>query len=452
MITLIFILSFILIGLFCLTAMNSAARRLRVSQATKLMNDLGYQFFYNSFYKLFFTQHRYEGLLFSNTCTQNILRFVYAILSIILLSYVQLIHMTTDPLTMSTSLSISWPAGFALLLGLFLAFFFIGDYLPRLLGVKYPDLAIRIGAPVASIFMVLAFPVTYLFLKLSNVFSRTVYFDHLQEPAKEELIEMIHESKMNKQLDPHDKQLIESVMEFKDRIAREVMVPRIDLFSLPADMPIQEAATTILKEGYSRIPVYQDSLDNIIGVLMYKDVIAKYMEYINKGHDAKVLEAPIKTLMKGVLYTPETKKISHLLQEFKKKQVHLAIVVDEYGGTEGIVTIEDILEEIVGDIADEYDEAEAVFVPLPEGGWVIDGRMNVLDIEEQFGIVIPQSGDYDTIGGYIFHQTGTIPEKGFILKEKEFEVEVLRSDDRRVEKVCIKKISPQVEQQGTKGT
>lgn len=288
--------------------------------------------------------------------------------------------------------------------------------------------------------MLITFPVTFIFLKISNTFSRTVYYDHLHDPAKEELIEMIQESKMNKQLDPHDKQLIESVMAFKDRIAREVMVPRIDLFSLPANMTILEAAQTILKEGYSRIPVYQDSLDNIIGVLMYKDVIAKYLEYVTKGHDIHVLNAPIRTLMKNVLYTPETKKISHLLQEFRKKQVHLAIVVDEYGGTEGLVTIEDILEEIVGDIADEYDEAVSEFTPLPEGGWVVDARMNILDIEEQFGISIPQSGDYDTIGGYIFHQTGTIPAKGFILKQPGFEIEVLRSDDRKVEKVRIQKL------------
>ena len=172
---------------------------------------------------------------------------------------------------------------------------------------------------------------------------------------------------------------------------------------------------------------------------MYKDVLAKYMEYARKG-DKAVLQSPISTLVKNVIYTPETKKISQLLQDFRKQQLHLAIIVDEYGGTEGIVTIEDILEEIVGDISDEYDQEEALFIPLSEGGWLIDSRMSILDIEEQLGIEIPQDGDYETIGGYIFHETGTIPEKGLMILKPEFELEVIRSNDRRVEKLRIKSL------------
>jgi CBS domain containing-hemolysin-like protein len=229
-------------------------------------------------------------------------------------------------------------------------------------------------------------------------------------------------------------------MEFKDRIAREVMVPRVSIFSLSHETTIEDAATLIYKEGYSRTPVYKDTLDNIIGVLMYKDVLAKYMEHASKG-DKAILQTPISSLVKNVLYTPETKKISHLLQDFRKQQVHLAIIVDEYGGTEGIVTIEDILEEIVGDIADEYDEEEALFIPLPEGGWLIDARMSILDIEEQLGIEISQDGDYDTIGGYVFHETGMITAKGYIIRKPTFELEVLRSNDRRVEKLRIKSLS-----------
>jgi CBS domain containing-hemolysin-like protein len=239
--------------------------------------------------------------------------------------------------------------------------------------------------------------------------------------------------------------MIESVMDFKDRIAREVMVPRVDIFSLSHDTTIEEAAVFLHNEGYSRTPVYKNTLDNIIGVLMYKDILSKYMEFA-QTNDIGILKAPISTLLKKVLYTPETKTISHLLQEFRKKQVHLAIIVDEYGGTEGIVTIEDILEQIVGEIADEYDEEEDLFIALPEGGWLVDARMTVYDIEEQFGIEIPQDGDYDTIGGYIFHETGTIPSKGFVLQKPDFEIEVIRSNDRRVEKLKIKPIGQDFEE------
>ena len=147
-----------------------------------------------------------------------------------------------------------------------------------------------------------------------------------------------------------------------------------------------------------------------------------------------------------MLYTPETKKLSNLLQEFRKKQVHLAIVVDEYGGTEGIVTIEDILEEIVGDISDEYDEEEALFIPQSDGSWIVDPRMSILDAEAQLGITFPEEGDFDTIGGYIFHCTGSIPTKGFVIHRDEFDIEILRSSDRSVEKVKIRPIRTQTSQ------
>jgi CBS domain containing-hemolysin-like protein len=218
------------------------------------------------------------------------------------------------------------------------------------------------------------------------------------------------------------------------------MVPRVDVFSLSADTSIGEAAKLLQAEGYSRIPVYRNNVDNIIGVLMYKDILNKYMEFEIRNKDSKILETSIETIIKNVLYTPETKKISSLLQEFRKKQVHLAIVVDEYGGTEGIVTIEDILEEIVGEIADEYDEKEALFIPQPDGGWLVDARMNILDVEDSLGIEIPQTGDYDTIGGYIFHRTGSIPLKGTIIHHETFDLEIVRSNDRSVEQVRIKPI------------
>jgi len=136
-----------------------------------------------------------------------------------------------------------------------------------------------------------------------------------------------------------------------------------------------------------------------------------------------------------VLYTPETKKISMLLQEFRKKQMHLAVVVDEYGGTAGVVTIEDILEEIVGEIADEYDEDTELFSRLTTGTWLLDARMSIIDIEEELDIKIPQDADYDTIGGYIYHRTGTIPSRGFVIDHDDFKIEVMKSNERGVEKV-----------------
>ena len=208
-------------------------------------------------------------------------------------------------------------------------------------------------------------------------------------------------------------------------------MPRIDVFSLPSETTIEEAAKRFLEEGYSRIPVYKDNVDHIIGVLLYKDVLKTYAS-------SKKLQMPIENLVKPVLYTPETKKISHLLQEFRSKQTHLAIVVDEYGGTEGIVTIEDILEELVGEIADEYDIGEEVlYTSVPGGGWIVDARMTIVDIEEDLGIKLPPSPEYDTIGGYIYHKAGAIPSKGWRIHHEDFDLEILSSDERSIDKIRI---------------
>jgi len=256
---------------------------------------------------------------------------------------------------------------------------------------------------------------------------------------RDKVYELLQETELGAYLDSTEQKFILSIVSFKERIAREVMVPRINIFSLSEDTPINEAAQSFLTEGYSRIPVYKDSVDNIIGVILYKDVLNIYIE--QSDHSNK-LTSPIGKFVKSVLYTPETKKISHLLQEFRSKQIHLAIVVDEWGGTEGIVTIEDILEELVGEIADEYDIGQqAQFSVLPGGGWIIDAKMSIIDIQEELNIKIPDSPEYDTIGGYVFHRAGAIPSKGWKIHHDEFDLEVLSSSERSIEKI---KITPHV--------
>jgi len=175
---------------------------------------------------------------------------------------------------------------------------------------------------------------------------------------------------------------------------------------------------------------------------MYKDVIHVYLDYEQSGKE-ELLNAPIQSLLKDVVFAPETKRISQLLQEFRQRQVHMAIVVDEYGGTEGIVTIEDILEQIVGEIADEYDYEEEMFTVKPEGGWVVDARMSILDVEDKLGVAVPQAGDYDTLAGFVFHCAGSIPPKGFVIHRDTFELEVLASNDRMVEQVWLRPTHPQ---------
>lgn len=255
---------------------------------------------------------------------------------------------------------------------------------------------------------------------------------------REKVLELLQESERKLPLDSHYKKLISSVLSFKDRLAREVMVPRIDVYSLSSDTTVEEAAKSFLSEGYSRIPVYKESVDHIIGVLLYKDALKIFAGALSSKEGKDKLQMPIEALVKPVLYTPETKRISHLLQEFRSKQIHLAIVVDEYGGTEGIVTFEDILEELVGEIADEYDIGEEVlYTALPEGGWTVDARMSILDIENELGIQIPPGPEYDTIGGFIYHKAGAIPTQGWRIHHENFDLEILSSDERSIDKIKI---------------
>lgn len=431
-----------LVGTFSLTAISSALRRLQRKEVANLFKELGSSFFYRPAHLYFFPKYEFEGIFFATICALNISRFCYAAAALLLLSQTSWFGETVLFTEKTAHFDWAWVLLVLSIVAFILVAFVLADYLPRVLGTRFPKVMLRLSAPLASPFLFLAFPVTYFFLKASRSLSHSIYLDSPYGPmGKEEIIDMLHRAEFGPSFDVHDRKLIESVLTFKERIAREVMVPRVDVFSLSAETSIKEAAQKLQGEGYSRTPIYRNTVDNIVGVLMHKDLLNKYVEYEQKGNDLSVLAAPIETIQKSILHTPETKKLSSLLQEFRKKQVHLAIVVDEYGGTEGIVTIEDILEEIVGEIADEYDQAEQLYFPQSDGSWVVDARMNILDAEEDLGIKIPQEGEYDTIGGYIYHTTGMIPAKGFVIHQDQFDMEILESNDRSVERVKIKPVA-----------
>jgi CBS domain containing-hemolysin-like protein len=415
---------FFLLGSCILTALSAAIRRLPKKDTLKLLQGLGNRFFYLPFHRYFLKGNEYEGIVFSIICGQNVCRFCFASTMFLFLIKIGLSNYSIELFIVFFILAIA----FSIL---------AGELLPRMLGTRYPEISVRLLAPLSSFYLYIAFPLSYLFIKLFKSFAQNVYFDTLQEPqaqVRQEIMDIIQDADSGGSLDATEKKLIGSVVEFRERIAREVMVPRVNLFCFPSNIPVSEAATLLSKEGYSRIPVYENTIDNIVGVLMAKDVLKAFLD---SEKNPKVLEQPVSAFIKNVLYTPETKKISQLLQEFRKKKVHIAIVVDEYGGTEGIVTIEDILEEIVGEIADEYDEETGMFKAQNDGSWIVDARMNVLDVEEELNIQIPQDGDYDTIGGYIYEKAGTIPPKGFVIEQDDFKIEVLGSNDRAVEKVRI---------------
>lgn len=314
-----------------------------------------------------------------------------------------------------------------LIAGIIIAISLFFDYGVRLLASLWSQKILRTAFPLSLFYLAILYPVVELLWQLTFRCLRKLEISEQEQLDKTALKELIREH-----LDPIDQKLVASFLNFKERVAKEIMVPRVDIFSLDASTSIREASHLFATEGYSRIPIYRESLDQILGVVLYKDLLRCFVS------PEPNLDASLESIAKPVLYAPENKKISQLLQEFRGKQIHMAIIVDEYGGTEGIVTIEDILEELVGEIEDEYDVGEAhQFWEIPSGGWVVDAKMTIHDIEEQLGIRIPSHGEYETIGGYVYHCAGTIPNKGWRLSHDDFELEVIASSERSLKKIKI---------------
>lgn len=421
----------LLLGSLFLTTCSSALLHLGKFKSKELFRSAHPpMLFFRSLMKKFFHQNEWENIYFCISISKHIYELGYGISAFFyLVSSVPHLH----EVLLEAPSAHEW-AHLALIGVSIIALSVILDFLMRLLANLWSRPLLKITAPFASVYLVLLFPLVGCLLKLTRVLIRRVHFEEEAEMVtdRSKLKEMIRESELQAHLDPSDQKLISSFVNFKERVAKEIMVPRVDVFSLEADTTIREATRIFSAEGYSRIPVYRETLDQIIGVVLYKDLLKCLA---NPDQD---LEATLDTIVKPVLYAPENKKIAHLLQEFRSKQIHMAIIVDEYGGTEGIVTIEDILEELVGEIEDEYDIGEdREFWELPGGGWVVDAKMTLLDIENQLGIRIPENPEYETIGGYVFHCAGTIPTKGWRLSHDEFDLEVLSSNERSLKKIKI---------------
>lgn len=244
----------------------------------------------------------------------------------------------------------------------------------------------------------------------------------------DEIHELIEASEEEGLVNEEESEMIRSIFSLRSTVVREVMVPRTDMACVSAEATVQELLETIISCGHSRIPVFETTTDNIIGLLYAKDLLKFW------GEDRARVQ--VRAIMRPPYFIPETKNLEQLLQEFKRKRVHLAIVIDEYGGTSGLITIEDLLEEIVGDIQDEYDQEEALFEINADGSITADARMPVEDLEKHFDMEIERD-KFDTIGGLIFHLTGKIPAAGDVIDGAGLRLTILDADERKIKKVCV---------------
>ena len=254
--------------------------------------------------------------------------------------------------------------------------------------------------------------------------------------TEDEIRHMVDVAEEEQEIEEDERELIHSVFEFGDTVVREVMVPRPDMISLPADTSFNDALKTIVDAGYSRIPLFEGDTDNIVGVLYAKDLLKRV-------HEAKG-DAKVSSLGRAPTFIPEQKKVSELLREMQTQHVHMAIVIDEYGGTAGLVTIEDLIEEIVGEIVDEYDKEEPLVEPIDEDTIRVDAKMAIDEVNELLGVDLPHE-EWDTVGGLVFGLTGRVPVPGERVKFDSIEFRTERVTGRRIQKVVIKKLPPQAQ-------
>jgi putative hemolysin len=316
------------------------------------------------------------------------------------------------------------------LLALFTIVF--GELVPKSIGLAYAErLSMLVAGPVEWIARLLG-PIVWFLTRLTSAITKLlgVSMSSDAQMTAEELKLIVERGGEQGILEAEEEQMINAVIELGDRRLHEVMVPRIAIVALPVTATLDEAIDLIVGEGHSRVPVYEESIDGVIGIVYAKDLLP----VLKVGSNAR---PTVRALLRAPLCVPESMSIDDLLHEFQRRKVHIAIVLDEYGGTAGLLTIEDLLEEIVGEIQDEYDVEEPMIERLSPDEVRIDGRVDVDELGEIFEIplALEDADEYDTVGGLIFHRLGKVPKPGDEVRLNGLKLTVETTDGRRVGKV-----------------
>lgn len=303
--------------------------------------------------------------------------------------------------------------------------------LPRSLAEGYADLISMRFLPVAIFFSWVLFPLAAPLARLEQLLLHWTRSEADEEdrPSHEEEILYLVEHASNEDLEDDERELIRSVFDFGETMARESMTPRVEVEGLDETLSVTAACERIAKSAHSRFPVYHQTIDQVRGLVHAKDLL----RLLIKGEGA----LPIGEVAKRVTFVPEDMLISELLQLLRSEKSQLAVVVDEYGGTAGVITVEDILEELVGDIHDEYDEEGNLVQRAPDGSLVLDVRIPVDRANRVLGTTIPESADYDSLGGFIYERLGRIPRPGESLTVDGLQITVRTADARRIETVKV---------------
>mgnify|MGYP004461723143 CR=1 FL=1 len=312
-----------------------------------------------------------------------------------------------------------------------------GEVTPKSLAKEMPERIATAVSPFLSLLMLLLSPLTWLFTQWKKLLGHFIHSGEADTITEGELMTMVSEAESDGELTDRESQLIRSAIEFDDVEVEEILTPRVDVVAVEDTTSLEELAQTFAESGYSRLPVYHDNIDNIIGVVHEKDF---YLAKLKKA-------ATVEELVVPTLYTTGTTQISQLLRTLREQHHHMAVVVDEYGGTEGIITLEDILEELVGEIWDEHDEVTEDFRQQSDGSWLVAGSASVDDLFETLDLPEDEDIDSNTVNGLVQEKTRHLPKVGDHFTLDHFEGVVTRTARRRVTEVRLSPI-PEPEEKG----
>ena len=304
-----------------------------------------------------------------------------------------------------------------------------GEIIPKTLAKQFPEKFAMFAAPIINIFLHILWPISIIFLGMQKLLAKIFKNNEDTSITEEELISIIEEAEEDGGINEEEGSLIKSAIEFADSEVCEIFTPRIDIVAASSTVTKDELAKIFSNSGYSRIPIYDGDIDNIVGIVNYKDFYSL----------AYGTSLPITSILKPIMYVTRTMKISDLLKELQKKAQHLAVVSDEYGSTAGIVTLEDILEEIVGEIWDEHDEVIEEIQRLSDNEYIVLGKANLDKMLEELDVVIPEGEETNavTVNGWAMDTLGKIPEEGESFVSSGLVVKVLKMEGRRIEKLHV---------------
>ena len=306
-----------------------------------------------------------------------------------------------------------------------------GEIIPKSLAKQFPEKFAMFSAPLINFIRIILVPFSFLFKQLQNLLSKIFKQDEDKGITEEELISIIEEAEEEGDINEEESTLIKSAIEFNDMEVSEIFTPRIDITAVEVGITKEELAKLFSESGYSRIPVYEGDIDNITGIVYYKDFFTLAFK----------ADTPISEIIKPVIFTTKTQKINDLLKELQSKQLHLAVVADEYGSCAGIVTLEDILEEIVGEIWDEHDEIIEEIKEISEREYIVSGKANIEKLFDQLEIRLDEDEENSmsslTVNGWAMEVLGKIPEEGDSFDTLGLTVKVLKMDGRRIENLHI---------------